>query len=192
MDRMFRPFFVGRMANNAPSRRVVSEARAKPGFQLVLYNIVLEIFDSPHRLIVSFQLFDISVFQQQNGELSFIYYRYRYTYLLLFSSSNLCTHMRGLQKSQENCDNLIGTTFLVRSKVTPRSRFGILTSRGVSILPWKVRNHSKTVSVSAYRFIETCQMSISERIDISSFQCVKSVNVSTSTLHNLVLFLYSV
>jgi hypothetical protein len=35
MDRMFRPFFVGRMANNAPSRRVVSEARAKPGFQLV-------------------------------------------------------------------------------------------------------------------------------------------------------------
>ena len=24
MDRMFRPFFVGRMANNAPSRRVVS------------------------------------------------------------------------------------------------------------------------------------------------------------------------
>ena len=35
MDRMFRPFFVGRMANNAPSRRVVSGARAKPGFQLV-------------------------------------------------------------------------------------------------------------------------------------------------------------
>jgi hypothetical protein len=27
MDCMFRPFFVGRMANNAPSRRVVSEAR---------------------------------------------------------------------------------------------------------------------------------------------------------------------
>ena len=45
MDRMFRPFFVGRMANNAPSRRVVSEARAKPGFQLVVFNYVIIVFN---------------------------------------------------------------------------------------------------------------------------------------------------